>query len=346
MKMKRIAIALVLAAPLPCLADMGPIPMKETAIREPVQNAIILFDQGKKRETIVLQTKLVSTRSVKGMFFMPLPSKPDVSTAKPDVFERVVGFAKASGVKFTLADIWGMTNGPGGGGAGDKTRGISVEFTATLAEHDVTVIRVESWENLRQWLIQFIIDKRIPMEFDLDKIKDTVVAYANDGMRFFLFDVVDISKVEQSTHPLVIDFESDKLYYPLRVNALYDGPSDVQLLVFSPSRIPKGRFEHIGFMESKQFDVSPSQSRSLWEGIPERLPGSLNFVCCYMPDPRTVYQEFHTRRSYLLELPTLKRCALARWKRDVNLSLIWGKSQEPDYYVSPTFSLAHPGFAE
>ena len=129
MKMKRTAIALVLAATLPCLADMGPIPMKETEIREPVQNAIILFDQGKKRETIVLQTKLVSSRSAKGMFFMPLPSKPDVSTAKPDVFDRVVGFAKANSVKFTLADVWGLTNGPGGGGTDDKTRGISVEFS-------------------------------------------------------------------------------------------------------------------------------------------------------------------------------------------------------------------------
>jgi hypothetical protein len=59
-----------------------------------------------------------------------------------------------------------------------------------------------------------------------------------------------------------------------------------------------------------------------------------------------VYQEFHTRRSYLLELPRLKRAALARWKRDVNLSLIWGESQEPDYYVDPMLSLAHPGFAE
>jgi len=34
MKMKRIAIALVLVATLPCLAGMGPIPMKETQIRE------------------------------------------------------------------------------------------------------------------------------------------------------------------------------------------------------------------------------------------------------------------------------------------------------------------------
>jgi hypothetical protein len=40
--------------------------------------------------------------------------------------------------------------------------------------------------------------------------------------------------------------------------------------VFSPSRIPKGRFEQIGFMESKQLDVSPSLSRSLWDGIPQR----------------------------------------------------------------------------
>lgn len=73
---------------------MGPIPMKEAKIREPVQSAIILYDQGKKRETIVLQTKLVSTRSAKGMFFMPLPNKPDISTAKQEVFDRVVAFAE------------------------------------------------------------------------------------------------------------------------------------------------------------------------------------------------------------------------------------------------------------
>lgn len=92
-------------------------------------------------------------------------------------------------------------------------------------------------------------------------------------------------------------------------------------------------------MESKQLDVSPELARSLWDGIPQRIPGQLNFVCCYMPDPRTVYQEFHTMQSYLLELPKLRRSALARWKRDVNLSLIWGKSQDPDYSVDPLFSM-------
>jgi hypothetical protein len=343
--MKPITIFTTLALTLPCAADMGPIPIKETAIREPVQNAIILFDQAKKRETIVLQTKLVSSRNAKGLFFMPLPSKPKVSTAKPDIFTRVVGFAKAEGVKFKLVDIWGTTLG-GGSGGGAKTKGITVEFTETLAEHDVTVIRVESWDHLRQWLVQFMADKKIPMVFDLGKIKDTVIAYAKDDVRFFLFDVVNLAKVEQSTHPLVIDFESDKLYYPLRVNALYDGPSDVQLLVFSPSRIPKGRFEHIGFLESAQIDVSPSQSRSLWPGIPQRIPGQLNMMCCYMPDPRKVYQEFHPHRTYLQNRPVLKRCALARWKRDVNLSLFWGKSQEPDYTVHPIFSMVKPDWGE
>ena len=133
-------MAVVFVARTSLLADMGPIPMKEIEIREPVQNAIILFDQAKKKETIILQTRLVSSRSVKGMFFMPLPSKPEVSTATPEVYTRVVTFAKASGITFDLSDIFGPTLG---GGDDTLVKGISVEFTKTIAEHHVTVIRVD-----------------------------------------------------------------------------------------------------------------------------------------------------------------------------------------------------------
>jgi len=323
-----------------CLSDMGPIPIKETEIREPVQNAIILFDQDQKKETIILQTQLVSTRAAKGMFFMPLPSNPEVSTAEPDVFSRVVGFAKECGVTFILADATGDLNGPGGGPE-PKVRGISVVFTKNIAEHDITVIRVESWENLRQWIVQYVIDKRLPVDFDLQKIEKTVQAYTKDEIRYFLFDVVGLTDQAISTKPLVIDFDSDKLYYPLRVNALYDGPSDVQLLVFSPSRIPKGRFEKIGFLESEQYEVLPIQAKYLWSGLSKRLPGQLSFLCCYMPDPRNAYQEFHTKAEYRRHFTLLAKCALERWARDVNLSMVWGKSHDPDYYVSPEWSMSN-----
>ena len=183
-----------------CLSDMGPIPIKETEIREPVQNAIVLFDQDRKKETIILQTQLVSTRSTKGMFFMPLPSNPEVSTADPDVFSRVVGFAKECGVTFILADATGDLNSPGGG-LEPKVRGISVVFTKNIAEHDITVIRVESWENLRQWIVQYVIDKRLPVDFDLQKIQDTVQAYTKDEIRYFLFDVVELTDQAKSTKP-------------------------------------------------------------------------------------------------------------------------------------------------
>ena len=293
-----------------------------------------------------MQTKLVSTRNVKGMFFMPLPSEPTVSVAGTGVFSRVMAYAKTNGISFTLRDIWNliyMTNGSGSHEDDSREKGISIEFTADIAEHDITVIHIESWGHLRQWLVQFAADKQIPMEFDIDSIEKTVVAYASDGISYFLFDVVDLAKNERSTNPLVMDFESDKLYYPLRVNALYDGPSDVLLCIFSPSRIPSGRFSRIGFFESKQLDVSFSQARRLWDGFPARRRGALNLMCCYMPDPRNVYQEFYTKTQYYRKMALLKDCALARWERDVNLSLVWGESHDPDYIVDPSWSMVRPG---
>ena len=346
MKFLRTAIAVLVLAMHSSFADMGPISIKKTEVREPVQNAIILFDQGKRRETIILQTKLVSTRNVKGMFFMPLPSEPNVSIAGTGVFSRVTAFAKTNGIRFTLTDLWSlmyMTNGGGSHEDDSREKGISVEFTADMAEHDITVIHIESWDHLKQWLVQFMADKQIPMEFDLDSIEKTVVAYAADDIRYFIFDIIDLAKDERSTNPLVMDFESDKLYYPLRVNALYNGPSDVQLYIFSPSRIPPGRFSRIGFFESEQLDVSSSQARRLWDGFPARRQGSLNLMCCYMPDPRNVYQEFYTKTQYYRKMVLLRDCALARWERDVNLSLMWGESHDPDYIVDPAWSMVRPG---
>jgi hypothetical protein len=60
------------------LADMGILPPLDGKIQEPYQSAVICYEGSTKQETLILQTNVRGDRSMFGVFFMPLPAKPEV----------------------------------------------------------------------------------------------------------------------------------------------------------------------------------------------------------------------------------------------------------------------------
>jgi hypothetical protein len=314
-------------------ADFAPLPLRVGEVREARQNAVILFNQHDKQETLILQTDVSSSRDVDALFFMPLPSEPKVDTAPSNLFLKVQSVVQEKGLHYFEDRMFATL---GDGPSSTPKDGLQIVLQARLQEHDVTVVRVESVEHFVSWVADFIIRKKIGTEFDFQKVRSTVVSYLKDDIHFFLFDHVSVKAAGQQMHPLVIDFQSDTVYYPLRVNKLYDGPSDVQLMVLSEDRIPSSRFEQIGFFGTKQVTLDRWEIEAIWKGLADRSRGALHFQCFRLVDPRSWYQELGSgasRGDYLLALPRLREHALKRWDHDVSVSLIWGKNHDPKYWI-------------
>jgi len=334
-----LAVALLMGSRL--LADMGTFPVVNGAIHEEEQTAVILMDTEKKRETIILQTNVRSDQDRVAVFFMPLPAKPDVQLAPADAVKRTLGLVKQKGLTCTrlLTTLRPFLMTIGGGDSLPRPRpGIGVVFHKRIGKHQVTTVELTDLANFRAWSASFLARNRVSATFDFEKLEAVVKEYFRDGHRFFLFDLISLSKVTTTMRPLAISFASERIYYPLRVNRLYTGKSDVLLMVFSDVSLPRGRFSQIGFAPSKSVRIQADDRRLLGPELNRLLPeGPLQFQCFLLQDPRSMFRYLQGGRNGTGDLELyarLHREAIARWAHDVHLSLSWGRRHAPDYRVS------------
>jgi hypothetical protein len=98
-------------------------------------------------------------------------------------------------------------------------RGVEVTFHERIGPHDITIVKVNRLDDFLEWIRNFtqargLGVKEIPSEFVV-----TVKEYLNQGIRFFVFDVIEVMESERSIDPIVYRFPSDYLYYPLKITA-------------------------------------------------------------------------------------------------------------------------------
>jgi hypothetical protein len=315
-------------------ANFAPIPLRTGQIQAAQQDAIIWFNEVQEQEALILQTELTASRDVDALFFMPLPSEPTVAQAPADLFAKMQALVEEKGLHYSEDWMFKPLESSFKKTTSDKQNTASTD----APEYSISLAQIKSVEDFISCVEHYVAQNKIETDFDLDKVRETVRAYINDGIHYFLFYRVALKATEQQTQPLVIEFKSDTVYYPLRVNKLYDGPSDVQLMVLSKTRIPGARFEQIGFFKTKQVILWQQQVQDLWTGFTERSDGPLNFQCFRLVDPRSWFREikpFATEREYRLHQSYLQRQAFYRWNHDVSVSLTWGKRNNPTYTIAP-----------
>jgi len=314
------------------------------AIHEEEQTAVILMDTGKKRETIILQTNVRSDQDRVAVFFMPLPAKPDVQLAPPDAVTKTLELVRhrkltCERMASPLTEI-----NVGGGGLPDARPGINVVLHKRIGVHQVTTVELKNLVHFRRWAVDFLARNRVSATFDFDRLEAVVQVYFRDDLRFFLFDLIALTRDTTTMKPLAISFASEHIYYPLRVNRLYTGKSDVLLMVFTDVEIPRGRFERIGFASSSSIRITRDDRQLLGSGLNGLLPKRpLQFQCFLLEDPRGMYPFLQRsgggpfadgHKPSAIELyARLHKEAMVRWEHDVRLSLTWGRRHVPDYQV-------------
>jgi len=331
------------------MAAVGVFPSAQGQIFAEQQNAIILYDSDRKRQTTILQTNVRTSRPGKGVFFMPLPGKPKTSLADPKILERTLALAQAKSLTYgKLRDFLALTIGPEWGPV-DYRRGITVTAHKPFLDHDVTVVKLESLSVFRSWMFRFLAEKNLGTEFDFGKLEAVASQYFEDGFRYFLFDVVKLGAETRTTKPLVIDFPSHQIYLPLRVNTLYSGATDLNVFLFTNVSFPSERFAQLGFAASESVGLSEPDLDHVGREVRSRLGArGLRFQCLLLEDPRKLLAHLKSRQAefYFRRKPSnidlykrLRNEALARWRRDVLLRVKWGKRHDPDYTVTSSFDL-------
>ncbi len=224
MKLIKEILLLSVACTISSFADMGSIPFKqEVRIIEPTQDAIIAWNG--KEQLLYLQTTLGASQETKVLEVMPLPSKPTVEATGMEVFHR----CQALLPRLVVRDY----GRPAAFGGGDYLQpAAQVVEQKTIGAHDIRIVELLDAGRFSAWVTSEFGGDNDGLEVP-QPLLAVIADYARDGYGWFLFDVVDVGQELAKKTPLRIRFETDVLYYPMRITRTEKGYTTVSLSVLT-----------------------------------------------------------------------------------------------------------------
>lgn len=201
----------------PVLANKGSIVVgpEHISVEETGQKAIVAWNG--TEEVIILSTDMKSSQSAVVLEVIPLPSNPAVTQGNSQSFVTLTQLLNEKTKK-----------------RGDKYGGgVEITFHQKIGAHDVTVVQVSDVDDFLEWVTQFTQDKGLSnIDISAD-FKQVVSSYLEREITYFVFDVIEVNQSVRSIQPLVYQFESSYLYYPLEITAFSDvGASFSEVTLF------------------------------------------------------------------------------------------------------------------
>lgn len=227
--------------------DGGIIGPPQIYIQEKAQNAIVAWNGFE--EVLILSVDIESSESTKVLRVIPLPSNP--SEVKEGSFESFTKLQEIINDK--LFDLWNRSiyaTGRKEDNAGASPSPVEITFHDVLGAHNITIVKILDVTNFSEWATDFALSAGIDNITFSSDFQDMVEEYIEDNISYFVFDVIDTSEDEHSIDPIIYRFETDFLFFPLKITAASDvGETYAHVNVFCivKDRIKKEIFTNLSF---------------------------------------------------------------------------------------------------
>lgn len=226
-------LGLLLASSPTAFADRGMVPISEVSVYGPGQKAIIAWDGAE--EILILSADVYASDSSTVLEILPLPSEPDeIKKGDFTSFVRIQELIR----EHSPQPLWDKFKGRFVAPAGEG-RDIEILFHEKIGAHDITVVKAEDSGELIEWAEKFLSDQGIGHQISSSKIEleSLVESYIREGIKFFVFDLIEVSSTPQSIEPISYRFRTDFLYFPLKISALASGNTSIDLFLLTPQPI-------------------------------------------------------------------------------------------------------------
>ncbi|MBN1389335.1 MAG: DUF2330 domain-containing protein [Candidatus Thermoplasmatota archaeon] len=213
--------------------DGGFVPVMDINVYEPGQNAIVCWNGEKER--MYLSINIYAEEPTEGIHFVPFPSLPKVSLGDFETFERMKEVFLRE-LDFNSYANYG--NGGGQSGGGGDVDSFEIKFTAKLGSHSITVIQIISPDDFYDQIGELMEQVGSSIENWPQGLEDVLVGYCNKGFSYFAIDRFQIGNEPGSVEPLVYDFRTDELVFPLEVSSILKGDTSIKLALITPEDHP------------------------------------------------------------------------------------------------------------
>ncbi|MEE8368646.1 MAG: DUF2330 domain-containing protein [Thermoanaerobaculia bacterium] len=222
-----VAIAATTVGSSVAFADRGSIPFRpDVDIFEPKQRALIAWNG--VEEILILSTDMRASAPTKVLEVLPLPAEPKVTKGDIEIFSRAVNIINSHRRAKNRGAVRKRNGGKLAAPAGRVT------FHEKIGAHDLSVIHVESADGFVDWVNTFLKRQGVEAPEIPAPLRRAVDEYLADGFVWFVFDVVELGTSPNTQEAIQYRFESDGLYYPLRISRTEKGDTDIELLVLTP----------------------------------------------------------------------------------------------------------------
>lgn len=236
----------------------------EVTVFEPQQRAIILWNG--KEQILLLSTDQLASEATAVLEVIPLPGEPEVTAGSFKTFERAQDFV-------VRKRTWAVARAGARAGSiripADAGR---ITFQKKIGAHDLTVAEVVDSKYFVEFVQGHLKERyqtsHAPIQPKFVRIIDSYIA---DGFEWFAFDAIYLDDRAKSRQPIQYRFESDAVYYPMRISSGERGNTKISFLVFSPHGVEVEGADSIeGFKREDRIDVTPADLKRIdpkWEGF-------------------------------------------------------------------------------
>jgi len=208
------------------LADRGMMPISDVTVYGPGQKAIIAWNGDK--EILILSTDVRASANSRVLEILPLPSEPEIERGDFASFQQVDKLIKKH-LPINLRERY----------KGEEAipAGVEIIFHQKIGAHDITVVKASSIDELVKWAEEFLKDAGIEYRISLPRLELVVDGYITQDINFFVFDLIEVSPEPKSIEPIVYRFDTEFLYYPLKISTLAKGQTNINLFLLTKERL-------------------------------------------------------------------------------------------------------------
>ena len=154
-------------------------------------------------------------------------------------------------------------------GGGEPFR---ITFHERLGAHDITVVKVNNPDEFADWVQEKAKALTGGQASLPDSIRKLITKYLNEyNCPYFVFDVIEVGPDPQSVEPIIYEFKSPVVFYPLEISSTFHGRTTIDLIVFSKDRIDPDPFWRLGFQVSSVGAVRSLDMRRVMPRLEELL---------------------------------------------------------------------------
>lgn len=240
-----------------CLADKGGwhISTEPVTLTESGQRAIIGW--GGETEILCLATDVSSSKKTTVIEFLPLPSEPNVTLGSRETFEAAERLLARRGVKLRMPSTLGS-------GKPAESEPFRITFHERLGAHDITVLKVNRSDEFADWVqekARALTGGQVSLP---DSIRELIAKYLNEyNCPYFVFDVIEVGPDPQSVEPIIYEFKTSEVFYPLEISSTFHGQTTIDLVIFSRYLVDQLAILERGFLPSNFVEVNASEMQKV-----------------------------------------------------------------------------------